>query len=338
MIDHILSNDEKVLAYVGKKQYNSAAEQLIKVQLDNWRELAEEYKRLNKVKTKIFLFDDFQIKLQYNPGRLKSTSAEVGDAAIKKRSCFLCVDNLPSQQKGIKLLDKYILLCNPYPVFPNHFTIAAISHHRQEIKSSFNELLLLGKMFSKKYSLIYNGPRCGASAPDHLHFQAGTKKHMFIENNFQFIIKKYGEKVINNEEISITAINDGLRRFISFETKSADILSSAFVQLYNTYREIISEELEPMMNIICNYEKNFGWRVIVFLRSKHRPSHYYLDYDKKFMVSPAAIDLGGLCIIPVEKDFIRIDKKTLIDMFKEVSLQTSEYKKLIKTLKERYNK
>ena len=338
MIDHILSNNQKVLAYVEKNDYCSAAEQLIKIQLDDWIELAEEYKRLNRVKTKIFLFDDFQIKLQYNPGRLKSTSAEVSDAVIKKRSCFLCADNLPSQQKGIKLLDKYILLCNPYPVFPHHFTIAAINHHQQEIKSSFNELLLLGKIFSKKYSLIYNGPKCGASAPDHLHFQAGTKQQMSIENDFQYMVKKYGEQVVNDEKISIVAIKDGLRRFIGFETKDENILSSAFDQFFKTYKEIISEESEPMMNIICSYEKEFGWRVIVFLRSKHRPSHYFLDYDKKFMVSPAAIDLGGLCIIPIEKDFIRIDKETLVDMFKEVSLQNGEYVKLVKTLKEEFNK
>jgi ATP adenylyltransferase/5',5'''-P-1,P-4-tetraphosphate phosphorylase II len=337
LIDHILSKNEKVLAYLEKKHYSRATEQLLKIQLDNWKELAEEYKRLSSVKIKIFLFEDFQIKLQFNPGRLKSTSAEVSDVAIKKRSCFLCADNLPSRQKGIKLLDKYILLCNPYPVFPHHFTIAAINHHQQEIKSSFSELLLLAKMLSKKYSLIYNGPKCGASAPDHLHFQACTKHQMSIENDFHFIVKRYGEKIINNEQLYIAAINDGLRRFISFETKDKNILQNTFAQFYKAYREFKSEEGEPMMNIICNYEKEFGWRVIIFLRSKHRPSHYFLDNDKKYIISPAAIDLGGLCIIPIEKDFIRIDKETLGDIFKEVSLQNGEYEKLLKALKEKYS-
>lgn len=332
-----LSDNENILTLIEGNHFSSAAELLLKIQLNDWSELAEGYNKLNTVKIKSFLFDGFQIKLQLNPGRMKSTSAEVGDAAIEKRSCFLCPDNLPIEQRGIKLLDRYYLLCNPYPVFPNHFTLAAITHRQQEIKSSFNDFIVLCRMFSKKYTLIYNGPKCGASAPDHLHFQTGTKQFLPIENNIHSMLIKYGEAILSGEEFSVTAVDDGLRRFISYETKDENILRDSFERFYDIYSMIIYEEEEPMMNIICNYEKEFGWRVIIFLRSKHRPSHYYYDNEENIIVSPAAIDLGGVCITPVEKDFIRIDKETLIDLFKEVSLQRSEYEKLVNALKENYN-
>jgi len=331
------TDNEKVLASIEKGLYSEATELLLKTQLCEWGELADGYNRISTVKTKSFLFDGFQIRLQLNPGRMKSTSAEVDDSAIKKRSCFLCADNLPIEQRGIKILDNYILLCNPYPVFPNHFTLVASAHQEQKIKSSFNDFILLGKMLSGKYSLIYNGPRCGASAPDHLHFQAGTKQYMPIEDDFHSIVKKYGKEILSNKELSVTFADDGLRRFVVYETKDENILKEFIEQFYSIYEMIISNEKEPMMNIICNYEKEFGWRIIIFLRSKHRSSHYYLEDERKIIVSPAAIDLGGVCITPVENDFIRMDKKTLVDVFKEVSLQRDVYEKLIRLLKEKYN-
>jgi ATP adenylyltransferase/5',5'''-P-1,P-4-tetraphosphate phosphorylase II len=332
-----LSDNEKVLVYLEEEQYAIATEQLLKSQLNDWEALAECYNRLSKVKVKSCLFDDFQIKLQFNPGRMKSTSAEVGEKEIKKRSCFLCAENLPNEQRGIKLLDDYILLCNPYPIFPNHFTIVSITHKQQDIKSSFADFIEVSRMLSDKYSLIYNGPRCGASAPDHLHFQAGTKGYIPIENEFHSLIKNHGEEILNNRNIAINAVDDNLRRFISIESKDENILRDSFDQFYHLYTKIKSEEEEPMMNIICNYRKEYGWRVIIFVRSKHRSSHYYLENEKKIMISPAAIDLGGICITPVEKDFKRIDKKIITEVFKQISLQRDDFEKLINLLKEKYN-
>ena len=331
-----LSDNKKVLAYLEEKQYASAAEQLLKIQLNEWEALDEGYNRLSNVKIKSFLFDDFQFKLQFNPGRMKSTTAEVGKKEIKKRNCFLCLKNLPAEQRGIKLLDDYLLLCNPYPIFPNHFTIASYTHKQQEIKSSFDDFISLSRMLSDKYSLIYNGPKCGASAPDHLHFQAGTKLYIPIENEFHSLIKNYGEEILNNKQIAISAVDDNLRRFISFETGDKNVLRNSFKQFYQTYSKIKSGEEEPMMNIICNYGEGFGWRVLILLRHKHRSLHYYLEGDEKITISPAAIDIGGVCITPVEKDFKRMDKETLIEVFEEISLRRDEFKKLINLLKEEY--
>ena len=331
-----LSDNKKVLAEIEDKDYASAAKQLLISQLKEWQELDEGYKRLSNVKVKSFLIDDFHIKLQLNPGRMKSTSAKVGEKEIKKRSCFLCAENLPPDQRGIKLIDDYVLLCNPYPIFPHHFTIASIDHKPQEIKSSFADFLELSRMLSDKYTLMYNGPGCGASAPDHLHFQAGTKLFMPIENEFHSLIKNHGERILNNNNIAITAVDDGLRSFVSYESGNIDILLESFDRFYKKYDKTESPK-EPMMNIICNYEEKFGWRVFIFLRNKHRSSHYYLKDEEKITISPAAIDLGGVCITPVDKDFKRIDEETLTEVFEEVSLQRNDFEKLITLLKEEYN-
>jgi hypothetical protein len=248
----------------------------------------------------------------------------------------LCGKNLPEEQKGIKLLKNYLLLCNPYPVFSEHFTIVTANHKPQKISSSFNDFILISKRISNNYSLIYNGPQCGASAPDHLHFQAGTKYFMPIENDFHSIKNEFGDTVLDNEHLSVTAADDGLRRFISLESNDDKILLKAFNNFYDIYSELISNNSEPMMNLICNFDEEYGWRVIIFLRSKHRPSHYYLEGENRIMLSPAAIDLGGVCITPLEKDFDKIDKELLKSIFNEVALSVKNFETLKLKLKNNF--
>jgi len=181
--------------------------------------------------------------------------------------------------------------------------------------------------------LIYNGPQCGASAPDHLHFQAGTKYFMPIEDDFQSIKNEFGDTVLDNEELTLTAVDDGLRRFISLESNDDKILLKAFNNFYDIYNELNNNDGEPMINLICNYDEEFGWRVIIFLRSKHRPSHYYLEGENQIMLSPAAIDLGGVCIVPVEKDFEKIDKRLIKEIIGEVSLNKDSFVHIASALK-----
>ena len=282
------------------------------------------------LKTKTFWFDGFKIKIQLNKDRIYSTSAKVDVDSIKDRSCFLCEENLPEEQKGIKLLDNYLLLCNPYPVFPEHFTIVTANHKAQEISSSFSDFVMLAKLFSDNFTVIYNGPQCGASAPDHLHYQAGTKYFMPVENDFHSIKKEFGDTVFNSEELTITALDDGLRRFFSIESTDDKILIKVFNSIYN---QLENTNGEPMMNLICNYDEENGWRLIIFLRSKHRPSHYYMEGENRIIFSPAAIDLGGVCILPVESDFYKIDKELLISSFNEVAISVNDFETLIVKIK-----
>lgn len=325
------TTNKQVLTFLNENDYTNAAKLLLQIQINEWDKLGEGYKNLSRLKTKTFWFDGFKIKIQFNSGRILSTSAKVDVDSIKKRSCFLCEKNLPKEQKGIKVLENYLLLCNPYPVFPEHFTIVTTNHEPQKISSSFKDFVILSKLLSDNYTIIYNGPQCGASAPDHLHFQAGTKNFMPIENDFHSIKKEFGDTVFNSEELTLTALYDGLRRFISMESIDNKILLKAFNIIYN---ELDENNGEPMMNLICNFDKEFGWRVIIFLRAKHRPSHYFLEGENQIIFSPAAIDLGGVCILPVENDFYKIDKQLLISIFNEVATSFNDFELLKVRLKE----
>ena len=323
------TTNKQILTFLNGNDHASAVKLLLQIQISQWDKLEEGYKNLSSLKTKTFWFDGFKIKIQFNADRIFSTSAKVDADSIKKRSCFLCEKNLPKEQKGIKLLENYLLLCNPYPVFPEHFTIVTTNHKPQQISSSFSDFVMLSKLLSDKYTVIYNGPQCGASAPDHLHFQIGTKYFMPIENDFHSIKKEFGDTVFKCGELTLTAIDDGLRRFISLESTDDKILIKAFNSIYN---ELENTNGEPMLNLICNYDE-LGWRLIIFLRIKHRPSHYYLEGENQIIFSPAAIDLGGVCILPVENDFYKIDKELLICIFNEVTVSVNDFESLKDNLK-----
>jgi hypothetical protein len=325
--------DHQIESIISSNDYVSAADYLFNSQLNSWELLKKNIDALRNVQTQSFWFNGFKLKTQFNPERLKSTSAEVDEGSIKKRECFLCVDNLPEEQKGVLLPQNYLLLCNPYPIFPQHFTIASLNHKPQEISESFSEFLDITRLLSPKYILVYNGPACGASVPDHLHFQAGTKNFMPIENDIQQLKNDYGKIVREDEIITVSFIDDGLRKLILIESAEQKMIEKSFRKFIKAYENLSKAQPEPMMNIICNYDKEFGWGVIILLRSKHRPECFYKNDSEKILISPAAIDLGGMIVIPREEDFIRVDEKLLQQIVKEVSLDQKTFDLLAEKVK-----
>ena len=327
------TNNPEILKLISENNYSDAARQLFEIQKKQWPMLTAGNKSLETVKSKSFQFDGFKINAQFNTGRITSTSAKVDAKSISERKCFLCIANLPAEQKGILYKDKYIILCNPFPIFPTHFTLTNKEHQPQTIINAFPDMLDLSKDISKYYSVIYNGPRCGASAPDHLHFQAGNKYFMPIDDEFHQIKNEYGEEIFEDYRLSIYAIDDDLRKFISIESLDKKNVIDAFNKFYKAYSNILNEEQEPMLNLVSLYEEQSGWRVIVFLRAKHRPAVFFAEGDDKMLVSPAAIDLGGVCVFPREDDFNRISKEMITDIFKEVFVSEAILKKLSNILK-----
>ncbi len=334
LLRNVITTDPGILNYVNENDFASAARALLKNQKENWEQLSGGYKSLKKVKTKIFPFNKFKIKAQHNPQRIASSSAKVDNESVKKRECFLCKENLPEAQKGILYNSKYIILGNPFPIFTEHFTISYIKHIPQKIKNSFVDLLLLAKDLSKYYTVFYNGPECGASAPDHLHFQAGTKYFMPVENEFHQLRKKFGEALVEQDNLTINIIDDGLRRFLSFESKELNILKNSFEIFYNIYSEVSISKIEPMMNILAAYETEMGWRILIFLREKHRPSFFYEKGENNFLWSPASVDLGGVCIIPRERDFKKISEGIIVTGFNEITLSAEKFS----FIKNKFNK
>lgn len=328
-----LTEDPVIKKFIEENNFADAAKRLFELQKDQWSMLAAGFKSLETIKSKSFQFDGFKIKAQFNAGRMTSTSAKVDAKSISERKCFLCAENLPEKQKGILYNNKYIILCNPFPIFPTHFTLTYKEHQPQRIINTFSDLLDLSKDLSKHYSVIYNGPRCGASAPDHLHFQAGNKFFMQIDDEFHQIKNEYGKEMFEENNLSVFAIDDGLRKFVTIESLDKDLVINTFNKFYKVYSDLMNEEQEPMINLLSFYEEEYGWRVIIFLRAKHRPEIYFAEDQEKMLVSPAAIDLGGVVIFPREEDFNHITKEMIAEIFKEVFVDKVVLKKLIGNLK-----
>jgi SpoIID/LytB domain protein len=302
--------------------------QLFREQSKSWTLAADNYRALSKVLIKEFLIDDLRIRLQFNPGRIISSSANISKDAIKARPCFLCEKNRPTDQKALIFEDgenqhsdtQFQILVNPFPVFPRHFTIAAMKHQPQAIHGQFETMLRLAKSMNDCV-IFYNGPRCGASAPDHLHFQAGSKGLMPIESDFEDWKKINLSPLYENKDLRIFKMEGFLRNGWLMEGKNRTECVQKLEQLLNSIQPKMEEE--PMLNLLCWYQ-NENWICAVFPRQAHRPRCYFRKGQSKLLISPASVEMGGLMIAARQEDFERIDEKDIREIYNDVSISKAE--------------
>jgi ATP adenylyltransferase/5',5'''-P-1,P-4-tetraphosphate phosphorylase II len=294
--------------------------QLLHQQRQDWTLMRGNFEALKQVRVREFAFEGFTIKAQFNPARIQSTGAKVDAKTIAARKCFLCRENLPQEQRGVPFGGDYTILCNPFPIFRDHLTIPFNQHSPQEIETSFGRMLDLTREIGERYVVFYNGPKCGASAPDHLHFQAGEKGFLPIESEFESLRTRYGKPVIASPDLRLTVIDDGLRGIVSVEAKESGLMLAAFTRIYNALANHGQSNEEPMMNILATLEGD-TFRVLILPRLKHRPSFYFAEAGEKLLLSPASVDLGGVCVLPIEADFLRLTKDHLVRMCDEVCMK-----------------
>lgn len=306
---------------------------LLAQQKENWPLLNKNYEGLKKVITREFEFDGFIVKVQFNPERIKSSAAAVDSESIKARKCFLCPENLPGEQKGILYGKSLAVLCNPYPIFNEHFTIARIKHAHQQIAGNFDDMLNLAKDFAGHYSIFYNGPECGASAPDHMHFQAGSLGLMPIEHEYE---RMKNVAIAADDKIQIYGAENYLRYFLLLESSNRGELQYAIKIILSTFKKIQKNAVEPLLNIITFFEGG-KWRVIIFPRFKHRPKQFFAEDESKMLLSPAAVDLGGVLIVPREEDFNRINRDVITDVFGQVTVCKEFFEYFKKKIREVYS-
>ncbi len=328
-IEAVLLTDENISTLLAEDNLIGAAKYLFRQQLKDRSDIRERYNKLSDVLIKRFKLNDQSIELHFNPGRITSTSARTDTESIASRECFLCFNNLPPEQKGI-LYGNYILLVNPFPIFPQHFTIAHKTHKPQRILDSLDELLLLSEKLSDYLTIFYNGPESGASAPDHLHFQAGTKGCLPLEREISGMAILKGEVLYKG----LSAIDDGYRKIILITGNNAGEINNSFRKFLNVYSGYSAGRIEPLLNILVVYDKG-EWKVIIFLREKHRPEVFYSKGEDNFLVSPAAADLSGVIITPLRKDFDRADEGLMQGIIKEVSLEGKKFDELKDQLRTR---
>jgi hypothetical protein len=316
-----------------KDWFAEQSRQLLTEQKLSWQFLKNNYENLDNVSYKKFEFDGFEIVIQYNPDRITSSSADISNEGIKFRKCFLCTQNLPPEQKSLVYDKSFIILSNPYPIFREHFTISKKTHSSQTIIGNFEEMLNICRDLGAYYTIFYNGPKCGASAPDHMHLQAMTNNDIPVEYEYDKMINKLGPLVITNGKIKVRFFENHLRYFISLESQNKGELLFAFKTFVRAFKKISPVNEEPMMNIISSYQENL-WRLIIFPRQRHRPSQFFADEDNRLLISPAAIDMGGLLITPRIEDFEKIKREDVINIFRQVTISKEYFEFLRKKIGE----
>lgn len=288
---------------------------LLERQKEVWETANVNYLSLQNIRERELYLNDFLIRLQYNPGRLASAAAKTDPGSVKNRECFLCKENRPPIQEEVSFGKDYTLLVNPFPVFPQHFTIPVRKHAPQSIFHRYEDMLEMARLLDK-FIIFYNGPRCGASAPDHAHFQAGNKGFLPLEQEWGKIEK---ERIIEKPSVKLYRLINYGRSLFGLEAFSAFESCKVFYRLYELLGIGKANDEEPMMNLIMWYEDH-RWITCLFPRSKHRPDCYYAEDEKKRVISPGCIEMGGTWILPIENDFNQITGHDVQAVYKEVSL------------------
>ena len=299
--------------------------ELLEQQTREWELAEKNYKGLEKVEKHYFDFDEgVKIGVQFNSERIYSSAAKVDDKSISERKCFLCHAHLPAEQKWVEFNDNYLVLVNPFPIFPKHLTIPHRQHIDQRIMEHFPEMLNLARELDD-FTVFYNGPKCGASAPDHFHFQAGNKGFMPISEEFQ----KHSHRLLKQaEKCTAWTMDNYLRHCIVLNGNDEKTLVHWFEKIYNLMQKLMQQEPEPMMNILANRETDH-WEIFIFPRKLHRPWQFFSEDDNRILLSPASVDMGGVLITPRKEDFEKLSASDILDIFTQVTWEKDLFEKLI---------
>jgi len=289
-------------------------ERLLAAQKKAWSDLQKNYLSLEKRLVRELSSGASILRVEFNPGRINSTSANTDALAVSSRACFLCRENLPPAQKGILYRGKYLVLCNPYPIFDNHFTVANLEHTPQNIQGSIEAFLSLLTDLCPQFTIFYNGPECGASAPDHLHFQACPSGVIPVES----VRYLPAERASSFAGCGIYAVEDAGRAMVLVESPDTAAIKAALLKIIDSLKKRAAGKTEPLLNMIA-WKAGGAYRAVLFPRRKFRPDCYYAAGEERVLVSPAAVEMGGLIITPLERDFGSMDFARASAILREVS-------------------
>ena len=301
-------------------------------QLSRWPLACDNFRALKNVQVREVEVGGLKVKLQFNPARMVSSAAKLNKEDIAKRRCFLCRENRPAEQIMMKFEGrkgkKYHILVNPYPIFPDHLVIAMNRHTDQSIWQRYVDMLDLARKYPD-FTFFYNGPRSGASAPDHHHFQGAPEGLMPLENDVDAMIAAGSQDMEY-----LTSVQDAdLYHYKKF-TRGIFVLraqtsKSAAKMLYRLLdcADIPEGEHEPLINLFTYY-RDGEFRSIVIFRSRHRSHHYFSDGPDHLTMSPGCADMAGVFIVPVEDEFDKITPELLVEMLDEVTVPAEEEERI----------
>lgn len=298
---------------------NALAKALLQEQIETWPMLREAIAGFDLIEYESFQVKGSKVLTQFNPKRIVSAGAKVDAAAIGQRPCFLCPENLPKEEKGFAFGEKFVVLCNPFPVLRNHLVIAAREHIPQKITGSVGEFLDLTRELGEGWFTLYNGARCGASAPDHLHFQACSNVDVPLFHDVEF----FSQQATIAGVARLTAPNYRLN-VAAARTNQRESLLVWFDRAVKALAAITGENEEPMLNLVATFAKE-QWTVFVFPRAKHRPDCYFAEGEQQLLISPGAIDLAGVMVVPHPDHYARVTMRDLERIYAEVSLDDTRF-------------
>ena len=317
-------------------------------QLSLWPLACDNFRALKSVNVREMEVGGLRVTIQHNPSRIISSAAKTDTASLQARRCFLCRENRPPEQISLPFEGRkgkqYDILVNPYPIFPDHLVIASVRHTDQSIWKRYVDILDLASRY-QEYTFFYNGPRCGASAPDHHHFQATRNGLMPLENDVDRELDSMLKNPGNAREIAqdtvfdyMTAVQDAklyhYRRFVRgvFVIRARTIKSSAkmFYRFLDTL-PMVEGDSEPRFNLITYFRKG-EYRTIIVIRTTHRSHHYFSDGPDHLTMSPGCADMGGMFIASVKEDYDKLTPQLLGQMLDEITLTPSMEEDVVRKL------
>ncbi len=299
-------------------------EKFIKDQLSVWPMAADNFRALKRVETKDFKVGGLKVKLQYNPARRASSTARIDKETLSSRPCFLCAKNRPKEQFHLKFEGRkgrrYNIQINPFPIFKGHLVIAREEHVPQEIWHHLPDMLDFARMYGQ-YTVYYNGPLAGASAPDHLHFQACLRGALPLENAVDEFLDNPGEPMARVKEATLYHFPYFTRGIYCIKATTTKSLAKLFYCLLDCCEP--SSEVEPRFNLYA-YMKGDEYRVFVTLRRELRPHHYFSTGEDHLTISPGAAEMAGVFITPDKADKGKVTAALLAEILDEVSITKKE--------------
>lgn len=302
----------------------------IKDQLSVWQLASSNFRALKTAPSREVDVFGLKCRIQYNPRRVISSTADTSPVAIASRKCFLCADNRPKEQFHLGFEGRkgrnYHIQINPYPIFRGHLVIVRDEHIPQEIWHHFPDMLDFAARY-KDYLVFYNGPSSGASAPDHLHFQAIPKHNLPLEDVVDEFLDHPGEPLATVKDASLYKFDGYARGVFALKATTSKSLAKLFYRLLDCTDRGKGEE-EPMFNLYA-YVKNGEYRTIVVMRSAKRSHHFYSEGADHLTISPGAADIAGLFVAPFREDYDKADTALLEELLSEVCISEDEQNMIV---------
>ncbi len=313
-----LINDDALAAYATHPltNFQTRVAALINQQLATWPMLHNATAALDQVQYKELNVKGSRVMAQFNPARIVSTAAQVDAASIQARPCFLCAENLPAEEKGIAFGENYVVLCNPFPVLKDHLVISERRHTPQAIAPRVDDLLDLTKELGSEYFTLYNGPACGASAPDHHHFQACSSAGIPLFEEINHWPRTW---LAQQNDLEVFTLTDYRLKIFVASSKKKDTMRAWFQTTLSCLAKETGATTEPLINLVAIHNSQ-RWTLYLFPRGKHRPSCYYAEGEQKLTISPAGIDLTGVLVVPDPTHFARVTAEEVAQIYTEITL------------------